>query len=93
MTWLDTQPTDKVDAALADYVKMGRPMAGHTDDDRFGLWLLLVDRKISRFAGIGLFDLADTNSRDAYEAGESPKEHAREALASDDTFSAMFGGE
>jgi len=54
----------------------------------FALWLALVDKRLSRL-GVSHSDLADFNSRDCYEAGDSPKEGAQECLEGDDTY-AMF---
>ena len=101
MTWIDKreeQDGETLRASLAKYRELkaaGRSRVAEYDngDDRFGLWLALVDARISRAYGIGLFDLADWNMYDAYESGSSPAEGAREALESDDTYSALVGGE
>jgi hypothetical protein len=88
-TWLDTLPADKLAAALDKYA--ARPtMAAYTTDARFGLWLTLVDRRVTALAGVGVFDLADWNMRDAFDAGATPKDAAIEALQSDDTFAELF---
>jgi hypothetical protein len=101
MTWIDVreaQEPDKIRAALADYAtRRGTTLrrVGEYDggDDRFGLWLALVDARIVRRVGVGLFDLADWNMRDAYESGASPREAAQEALESDDLYASFVGGE
>ena len=43
-------------------------------DFRFECWLSAVDALVSREFGVGLFDLADMNLRDAFEDGVSPAE-------------------
>jgi hypothetical protein len=91
-TWLDEQPADKRDALLAQYREHRARMrvAEHDGgDERFGVWLALVDRRITRAVGIGLFDLADWNMRDAHDDGMSPREAALEALRSDDLYASL----
>ena len=97
MTYIDElerRDPRKVAADLETY-RTKRPSVSEYDtgDERFGLWMAYVNARLLRSVGVGLFDLADWNMRDAYEAGTSPADAAREALASDDTFSALFGGE
>lgn len=96
-SWLDSQPKDKIDAALEsfraneslynDYLKWCN------GDERFALWMLLVDRRIMRRVGVTSRDLSDFNSWDCYEAGYSPAEAAEECLEGDDTYQMFFGGE
>jgi hypothetical protein len=96
MTWIDdreAQEPEKIRAALANYAERRSTLrvAEHDGgDDRFGLWLALVDARITRRVGLGLFDLGDWNIRDAYDSGSSPADAAQEALESDDTYAAMF---
>lgn len=100
MTWLDTLPAAKVEGALAkarenNFTRAGRnflEMAGG-NDERFALWLMLADNAVSRFAGVGAFDLEDYLWRDAFDNGDSPRQAARDALANDETFSHLFDGE
>lgn len=101
-TWVDmreAEEPEKIRAALANYrerrdtPQLRRVSEYDGGDDRFGLWLALVDARIVRRVGVGLFDLADWNMRDAYEGGSSPAEGAREALESDDLYAGHFGGE
>lgn len=92
MTWLDEQEPGKRDALLAQYrANRDRMRVAQYDggDERFGVWLALVDRRIARAVGIGLFDLADWNMRDAYDSGTSPREGALEALRSDDLYASL----
>jgi hypothetical protein len=97
-TWLDQREAEepaKVAAALANYAKRRdtlRAAAHDNGDDRFGLWLAMVDMRVQRRVGLGLFDLGDWPMYDAYAAyaaGASPKDAAEQALASDDIY-AMF---
>lgn len=98
MTWIDdreAQEPEKIRAALANYrERRGTLRVGAYDngDDRFGLWLALVDARIVRRVGLGLFDLADWNMHDAYTDGASPKDAAQQALESDDTYASFVGG-
>lgn len=92
MSWLDTQPEDKVAQALAKREGATDRAASYSGGDaRFGLWLALVDSKVSRAVGLGLFDLGDCNLRDMYDDDMGPTAAAREALSQDDTYSALFG--
>jgi hypothetical protein len=101
VTWIDereAQEPEKIRAALADYARrretpqLSRVAQYDGGDERFGLWLALVDARIVRRVGIGLFDLADWNMRDAYESGSSPRDAAQEALESDDLYASFVGG-
>ena len=47
-------------------------------DEDFVIWLRLVNDRIEKALGLGLFDVADYPLRDAYDAGESPFEIADE---------------
>jgi hypothetical protein len=102
-TWIDTreqQDPQKIADALASYRRHKAAGTGpaarvgehDTGDERYGLWLALVDARLSRAVGVGLFDLGDWNMRDAYEDGMSPRDAAHETLAQDDTYSALVGG-
>lgn len=51
-------------------------------DERFGAWLLLVDRALRPF-GISRLDLADWTWRDAFDDGVAPAEAAWDALGAD----------
>ena len=89
MTWLDTQPQEKVATALARYRTTPSMHTHDGGDERFGLWLALVNNRLIRTVGLGLFDLGDWPIRDAYDNGDSPSEAARLALSYDDTYGAL----
>lgn len=97
MTWIDVQDPAKVESSLTQLkaTDRGRHIIEHYagGDERFGLWLALADRRMTRAVGVGFSDISDWRWRDAYDEGYTPSEAAREALASDDTYAAMFGGE
>lgn len=57
----------------------------------FEQWLRRVDGAMSVMVGLTHSDIADWNWYDAYESGETPRVAARQALAEDDTFSALGG--
>jgi hypothetical protein len=50
------------------------------DDERFGAWMYLVDRRLVRRIGFTSSDLEDWTYRDAFDGGMSPAEAAEEAL-------------
>jgi hypothetical protein len=99
-TWIDQQEQsdpNKITTALTAYRahragKFARVADQDGGDERFGLWLALVDNRITRAVGVGLFDLADWPIRDSYESGDSPTEAALIALESDDTYAALVSG-
>jgi hypothetical protein len=77
MTWLDSKPADVVGDAIHALSK--DPAAADAldyagGDDRFALWLHLVDKRCRTVFGIGIFDLEDWTWRDAFDDGSSPKE-------------------
>jgi len=83
-TWIDEQEVanpEKLAAALRGYrlhkAKL-RAAEYAGDDDRFGYWLLLVDRRLGRIIGLSIFDMEDHTWRDDYEAGMSPKDALEE---------------
>lgn len=87
-TWLDKQDPVKVESVLTLYRERQPRVSQYAHgDERFGVWLYLVDRVLTGMIGVGLFDLADWNIRDAYDDGLSPGEAAREAMRNDDTYS------
>jgi hypothetical protein len=96
MTWLDEQDQSKVEAALEkfrtspSYEDAMRYAYGH---ERFAFWMHMADRTMIRRLGLGIHDIGDWNWRDAFDEGESPTAALMEALAADDTYSAMFSGE
>lgn len=96
-TWIDSQPAEKIEAALQRMrehpERFERTSAYAGGDERFGLWLALVNKRLSNAVGLGLFDLGDWNIRDAYDDGMSPREAAAETLRNDDTYSVLIGGE
>lgn len=94
MSWLDTIGRDKVDVAL-DALRKQRDEGHHgvkacldyaNGDERFALWLRLVNAAVTRKAGVSLFDLADVTLRDWFDDGYTPNDAAREALSSDDLY-------
>lgn len=87
--WLDTQdPTKVADIIDRDGEKLMKRY--NTGNVRFALWLSLVDRRMSNSVGVTHRDISDWTWADAFEDEMSPREAAREALAADDTFGAMF---
>jgi hypothetical protein len=92
MSWLDDQPAEKVEAALQSLREQAPGYIANegTGDERFALWLRLVDKRMARVTGLGHRDIGDWHWRDAFEDGVSPSEAAREALAADDTFGGLF---
>ena len=96
MTYIDElerRDPRKVAADLETY-RTKRPSVSEYDtgDERFGLWMAYVNARLLRSVGVGLFDLADWNMRDAYDGGASPKDGAQEALESDDLYASFVGG-
>lgn len=94
-TWIDMQDQEKVNRNLdaarnANTGGWNHYLSYAGNDERFALWLAVVERCISRMVGIGLFDLEDCLMYDAYESGMSPKEFALEALQNDSLYSEMF---
>lgn len=97
MSWLtENKSMDEITGAL-EQLRGTELYAQAVDyaggDEWFGLWLWLVNRRVSRAAGVSLWDLGDCMLRDAYDAGVSPAQAARDALAGDELFSFVFGGE
>jgi hypothetical protein len=93
MAWAMSDPEKQLKALdtilrprYAEYVKEA------SGDLAFALWLALVDKHLSRL-GVSHSDLADFNSRDAFEGGTSPKEGAQECLEGDDTYAMFMQGE
>jgi hypothetical protein len=50
-------------------------------DLNFAAWLHEVDKIVSKKLGIGLFDLPDMMTRDAYDAESTPEEFVSETVA------------
>lgn len=100
MTWLDEKDAAKVEIALGgmrDAAAAGNHAAEtcihHAGgDERYALWLFYADRRCGRLAGVGIFDLVDFGWHDAFTAGDSPRDAAREALESDDLFAPLMAG-
>lgn len=94
-SWLDAQPKEKIDAALERF-RMSSGYHRYMDyygDERFALFMTLVDRRLTRILGLGSMDLADFNSWDCYESGMSPAEAAEECLYAQDGIEFVFGDE
>lgn len=46
----------------------------------FTAWMAKVDALMAKYCGMGSMDLPDWNYADAYDAGTSPSQAAREAI-------------
>lgn len=84
MTWIDQQSQAKVRAQIATMKKSKGGEAAtyyaHAgDDDRFALWLALVDRRTRRGVGAYFSDFP-VDWRRKYEAGLSPRRAVHEAM-------------
>lgn len=97
MSYLDTLPELKVERALERARSQAFRAPGGRDmletaggDERYALWLLIADAGCARRIGVGIFDLADHTWADAYENGDSPSTAVLDAIANDDTFSALL---
>ncbi|HEY6013342.1 MAG TPA: hypothetical protein VIU37_05025 [Candidatus Limnocylindrales bacterium] len=86
MTWIDRQDPEKVERALGALraQKPGYIEREADGDERFALWLANVDARMARMVGVGHGDIADWQWWDSYEAGDSPRAAAVEALEADD---------
>jgi len=51
--------------------------------DTFDAWYAKVDAVVLEIAGLGIDDLPDGNSYDAWQAGGDPRDYATEQLAED----------
>jgi hypothetical protein len=94
VSWLDTKPPEKVDAAIE---RLRARRGGHyyideyaDGDERFGLWLALVDQYLGKALTIGFTDLADWGWRDSFDAGDSPREAVLQALEADDLYAGLL---
>ncbi len=86
--WIAQKDSSVVERAIQK-VEENDPEMVHVyanGDPYFGLWLVLVDGRVRRFAGVAVTDLTDWMSRDCYEAGMTPREGAIEALSNDDLY-------
>jgi hypothetical protein len=100
MSYIDTMDPEKVEKNLDILRGRNWQTIGSRNwlteaggDEKYALWLALCDQKMMRLIGLGIFDITDWAWADNYEAGTSPAEAAKEALMSDDTYAALFGGE
>lgn len=77
--WFDTLPGPRLQEAIN---ALGPTLMEryHTDDVYFAVWLHTVNRAVQRRVGLSFDDLEDWGYRDAYDAGQSPKEAALEML-------------
>lgn len=94
MSWIDEQPTEKISAALEKYradesVLIRDCKDASRGDERYGLWLALVNVAMIRQIGLSYRDISDWTWADAYANGYSPRDAVSEALAADDVFSLM----
>jgi hypothetical protein len=93
-TWIDKQDQTEVDRLIQqmrDSDTGWEYMTYANGDERFALWLRLVDRRIQRMSGgvICLLDLGDFPSRDSYDEGLSPREGVDVLREYDDLFDAF----
>jgi hypothetical protein len=91
--WLATRDPAKIADVLAQMPADSEHRRYGNDDPYFALYLYLADRKCTRAIGLSIFDLADHTWHDAYTDGSTPSQAVRDALAGDDTYSSIFGGE
>jgi hypothetical protein len=82
--WADARERGVLTERQREFDEYARGDAG------FAVWLFLVDRRIGRAFGIGLFDLADWGARSAFDAGVTPRDAARDALENDDIGALML---
>lgn len=87
-------PADKVLAAMD---KMRETETGQKymaenspNDPGFAVWLMIVDRDLSKQVQVTHRSLSDWSWRDAYDNGTSPQEAAKQALAEDDLYGSIF---
>jgi len=81
-TWIDTQDTEKIDAAVAAMRRKAgegdRACGGVLDyaggDEQFALWLRQIDIHVGKRLGLSVFDLPDVCWRDYFDDGLSPIE-------------------
>lgn len=95
-SWLDHQPQEKIDAALVKFrrnPRYQRYLDDYNGDERFALFMALVDRRLLGMVGLTAMDMADFPSWDCYESGMSPADAAMECLYEQDGFDMFFGGE
>jgi hypothetical protein len=96
MTWLDEKDQTQVEEMLARF-RAPEFDQGYVEDcaggdERFALWLRLVDKRMIGSVGVSHRDIADWTWRDAYDGGQSPSSAALDALSEDDTYAVMFAG-
>lgn len=94
-TWIDTKPEHEVRTAIDALVEKGmwtQYIDYANGDERFALWLRLVDRRVQRMTKgvVTMFDLADWNSRDTFDAGCSPAEGVDAIADYDDMFASWM---
>ena len=90
--WLLTQDSIKVALHAGEPRNRDYMERIGTDDPYYALFMRVVDQQMMRVVGLGHRDLGDYLTYDAYEAGETPRELARNILENDDTYAALFGG-
>lgn len=78
-TYIDTLDPVRTDELLAKHGEILANRYGVTDQ-RFALWLGIVDQRLSMRTGMGHRDLADWTWRDAFDDGSSPSEAVQDAL-------------
>lgn len=81
-TYIDTLPEAKVEQTIVKLREV-RPdlIAGYAGgDERFALWMHLCDRRCRSLTGLETADLEDHLWRDAYDAGQSPRDAVDSAI-------------
>lgn len=82
MTYIDNLDQEAVTEAIAQ-IRNKTDFYSQFDantNEHFVLWMFLVNRRLVNNFGIGVFDVADRNWYDEYEAGTTPKEMAESVV-------------
>lgn len=82
--WLARQDSAAVTKALAELDR--KEIAEHDGDAGYVLFMRLVDQWVMRAVGLSVHDLADFDSRSAYEDGDSPTAAALAVLSAEGAF-------
>jgi hypothetical protein len=80
VSWLETKPADAVADAVVDLMASTDPATRDLVDNycggdgRFALWMSLLNKRCITMLGLQVMDLEDWHWRDAYDAGDAPRE-------------------
>ena len=77
--WFDTLPGPRL-AEVIEQKGDALKERYYTDDVMFAIWMHAVDRAVMRRVLVSAFDLEDWMYRDAYDAGQSPRDAAIDML-------------